>query len=139
MTLGGDLTAALPQLRAAAESMMIDTWTGTRGAGAPVLDTETGEYTSTSATVYTGPGRLRFRSNAAVLGVDAQTQNLVQQQPTLSLPVAGSEGVRIGDTFTCTAAVNDSAVVGTVVRVTGVHVQTYSTARRFPVELISGA
>jgi hypothetical protein len=49
VSLAADLAGILPELRAAAESRMDSTWSGTRSAsGAPVLNEETGEYESTT-------------------------------------------------------------------------------------------
>lgn len=136
MTLRSDITAALPGLRAHAESLMVSTCTITRG-GTDVWNEETGAYDSTAETVYTGPCRVRFPSTV-VRETDAQNQFAVEQEPVLSLPVVGSELVTVDDVVTITANPFDTAMVGLTLRIAGVHTQTQATARRFPVEVTSG-
>ena len=135
MSLGDDIAAALPALRAEAESRMTDTWRITR-PGEPVWDEETGKYTTPDVTVYNGPGRLKFAS-AVVSDVEAGGQLIAAQRPRLDLPVSTSGGVRVGDTAVLTASRNDAASVGLRVTIEGVFFQTDATARRFPVEVQS--
>lgn len=135
MTLGYSLSAALPRLRAQAESRMTDTVRITRD-GTPVWDDETGTYTPTTTTVYTGKARLKL-STSVVGNVDAQGQLLAAQSPRLDLPVATSGGVQVNDSVEVTASVNDPASVGLRLTIEGVFFQTDATARRFPVEVQS--
>lgn len=137
MSLGSDIAAALPGLRAQAESLMVSVCTITRGGGAGVWNESTGQYDSTAVTVYSGPCRVRFPSTV-VRESDTQNQFTVEQEPLLSLPVAGSEGVTVDDVVTITANPSDSAMVGLTLRIAGLHAQTQATARRFPVEVTSG-
>lgn len=126
-------TGALARGRAIAEARMTDTVRVTR-ATEPVFDEETGTYTPTIVTVYSGPGRLKL--NSTVVGaVDAQGQNLASQSPRLDLPVSTSGDVRVNDTVEVTASVNDPASVGLRLNIEGVFYQTDATARRFPVEV----
>jgi hypothetical protein len=136
VSFAADLAGILPELRAAAESRMDSDWSGVRSApGAPVLNEETGEYESTTEPVYAGRGRLAFKSTVTS-DLDVQSQSVVRQEPTLSLPVATSTGVTVGDVFVCTAHDNDPALVGVKVRVSGIHGGSV-TARRFPCEALS--
>lgn len=126
MTLGTDILATLPELRVQAESMMTGTCIITR-SGERVFDETTGDYTSTSTPVYSGPCRVRFES-AVATPVDAQSQVYIRQQPTLHLPVAGTDGIQV----------DDVATVGTLtLRIVGLHADTHATARRLPVELLN--
>ena len=135
MSLGYDLSAALAELRAQAESRMTDTVRITR-PGESVFDNETGTYTPTVVVVYNGPGRLKLASTV-VSDIDAGGQVLAAQRPRLDLPVAASGGVRVNDTATITASTNDPASVGVRLNIEGVFYQTDATARRFPVEVQS--
>lgn len=115
---------------------MTDTWRCTRGGGREFND-ETGEWTNTPPeVVYDGPGRLRDRSTIGSRD-DVQGVTTVSSQLILSLPVATSSGVKVDDHLECTAALSDPALVGVRVRVTDLHLQTHSTARRFTVEVTS--
>lgn len=136
VSLGEVLSAALPELRAHAESRMTDTVKITRGAGEPVWDEETGMYDDAPVDVYEGPARLRLASSV-VGDVDAQGQLLAAQTPVLSLPVLTSGGVKVNDTVLITASQNDPALVGLVLNVEGLFFQTDATARRLQVEVQS--
>lgn len=135
MSLGADVQAALPQLRAQAESLMIDACT-ISGGTTSVFNEETFEYETVTAETYSGPCRLRFAATA-VQDVEAAGQLLVVQRATLSLPIATSGAVLEGHVATITACVNDPALVGRKFRIEGGHHQTFATARRFPVEEIT--
>ncbi|MGC5078465.1 DUF6093 family protein [Agrococcus sp. DT81.2] len=122
--------------RRLAEKLMVDRWRCTRGS-APVFDDETGEWTAPAGeVVYDGPGRLRD------LDVDSpraetQGETTIVSALRLWLPWDASAGLRVDDVLECTAAGEDPALVGTKVRITDLHLQTHSTARRFSVEVDS--
>lgn len=144
MSLGYDIAAALPGLRAQAESMMIDRCVVERETPGTVLNEETGQYEPTRVRVYPpaesldtdGPCRYKA-ANTAVRDVEAAGQLLIEQTATLSLPVATSLEVAEGDYVTFTASAFDPQMVGLEVRISGEHHQTFATARRFPVEEVS--
>ncbi|MBT2502982.1 hypothetical protein J7E22_10590 [Curtobacterium sp. ISL-83] len=96
----------------------------------------TGELTTPMRTILESPCRLRFISGVTS-DVDAAAQLLVAQTAVLSLPIDGTGAIRPNDLVTITAASLDPSQVGTVLRVTGRHFQTMSTARRLSVELVS--
>lgn len=110
---------------------MRDTWRCVRGSER-VFDDVTGEWTQEPGeVVYDGPGRLR--------DMDGDSPRLVVQGETtasaslrLSLPVGTSGGLRIDDVLECTDAV-DPSMVGVEARITDLHIQTDSSARRFSV------
>lgn len=125
----------LARFQKMAEALMDDAWRCERGGGREFND-ETGEWTDTPPmVVYDGPGRLRDKSGVGSRD-EVQGVTLVESQLILSLPIATSAGLKMGDTLTCTAALDES-LVGTVVKVTDLHLQTHSTARRFSVEVTS--
>ena len=131
-----DVSATLPALRAAAESMMVDSWRCERGAGR-VYDDVSGEWVeSPPEVVYVGPGRLRDQDGYGRRD-ETQGETTVVGTLRLSLPVATSGDVRVDDVLECTAAPFDSSLVGVRVRVTDLHQSTFSTARRFSVEVES--
>lgn len=137
MTLGADASVALPGLRAEAESLMLSTCTITRGGAEPVWNDATGDYdTAAGGTVYAGKCKIRFLSSV-VRESDAQSQFVTEQEPTLYLPIDGSEAVTIGDTVFVTANPQDTGMVGKSFRVAGVHTQTYATQRRLPLEVVT--
>lgn len=135
MSLGDDLSAALPGLRAQAESMM-ESGCRIGPQGVEGTDDDLNRTVTIADPVYVGPCRVRFVSTVTS-DEDAGTQDVAVQQALLSLPVAGSEGVRTGHMVEITANPHDGGLIGRVFRVTGYHGQTYATARRFPLELVT--
>lgn len=122
--------------RSFAERLMTTQCTVTRTLGKPSLNND-GTYSSVTTTVYTGPCRVRFVSNA-VSEVDLQAQELVKQNAILSLPVnLSTTSVRTGDVALITANALDPGLNGRRFRISGIHAQTHATARRFTVELVS--
>ena len=135
MTLADDIAAALPELRAQAESMMVDACLIT-SAGEPVWDDATGTYLPpTLTTVYEGKCRVR-NANPAPQSADAGEAMWAVDLIVLSLPVSGSEAVADGHEVTFTAA-RDSALLSVTAVVQAGHVQTNSTARRLPCKVVS--
>jgi len=129
MSLGWDITAALPGLQVEAESMMVDTVRVRRRSGNPIPDPATGELVYTFTTIYEGKCRLVMRA-ARARDVDSQSQLLAVQSPELHMP-ASVTGVLPDDVF---ELLSGDLVSG---RIAGVHVATFKTARRFPVEIAS--
>lgn len=107
-------------------------------------NTTTGKVEKTWTTVYEGPGRLRA-TDTQPRDVDAAGQRLVEQTPTVSLPigedlriVTGSSGaVRPDDVGEVIANPDDVSAVGLRFRIAGEHDQTHSTSRRLPVEVLT--
>jgi hypothetical protein len=95
-----------------------------------------GEPAFTEAELFEGPCRLVLRSGV-VRDVDAQSQLLAVQGPRLDVPVVGTGGVKNGDRFEILSSATDSALVGLSGVVSGMFPQSYSTARRLPVEVVS--
>jgi len=117
--------------RTLAESMMESTVVIKR-AGTPSEDAN-GVLTPTYTTIYSGVCRLRM-TEARSDEVAVAGQALAKQNPTLSIPVSatGSADVRVDDIATVTTPLDSLIVLG---RIAGIHSQTHSTARRFPIEV----
>ena len=135
MTLADAIAATLPELRAHAESMMVDTCTITRAStGAPVVDNNNGTVTPAApATIYAGPCRVQLPDaveKAEEVGGDA----LSVQAAIISLPVAGSESVAVGDVVTVTNATFDADLSGVTYVVRGLHRKSHATSRRLRCE-----
>ena len=125
---------ALSLGRGVAESLMTDTVRVFRRVNGPVG--EDGNPTVTDTTIFEGPCRLVLRSSM-VRDVDAQSQLLAVQGPRLDVPVTGSGGVKNGDRFVILSSATDAELVGLEGVVAGMFPQSYSTARRLPVEVAS--
>jgi hypothetical protein len=114
--------------RAAAEAGMADTCTITR-VGTRTTDTTTGDVTSPTTTLYTGPCRIQ-QKQAQAQREDAGEDHLLLLRLEVQLPVAGTEGLKVGDRITVTAAVNDQDLVGRVFLVHDLAHASEKTARR---------
>ena len=133
--LGDAITAALPELRALAESLMVDTCTVTRASsGAPVVDNNNGTVTPAGRwTIYSGPCRVQV-PDAVEKIEEAGGDSLSVQAAIISLPIAGSESVAVGDVVTVTGATFDAELSGVTYVVRGLHRKTHATSRRLRCE-----
>lgn len=123
--------------RRAAESLMTDTCTITRGGGGKVFDPAAGEYvTAPGEQVYSGRCRVRPRDNADQV-VEAGGQNISLFPYVLSVPVS-EVAFAVDDLVTVTASVLDPALPGLVLRVRQVNVGSQVTARRLGCEQDAG-
>ena len=133
MSLGDDIAAVLPELRAQAESMMRDSCVIT-GTTAGTWDDATGTYGEpTSGTVYAGKCRLRMPRTTGSRA-DAGDASWAVDDGVLSLPVDGSQAVASGHVAVVTLGSDPMASITVTVQAT--HVQTDSTARRLPVKVV---
>ena len=135
MSLGDDLAAALPVLRAEAESMMRDACTVSRASDAPpVFNDETGLYEpATGSTVYSGRCQVQLVDVLPQVAVSGEA-DVSSQRAIVKLPVDGSEGVKIGDVVVITAATLDADLLGRSYVVRGLHHKSFATARRLQCE-----
>lgn len=133
MTLGSDITAALPELRAEAESRMTET--ATVGAVVDGVDPVTGNPTQEIADArYEGKARIRYGSvtastndgNGASIG-----QPLTTQSPYLSVPW-GSPRLYEGDQVHVTASASDALLVDRRYTIAGNAAIGQVTAHRYP-------
>ena len=139
--LRDDIAWALPQFRAVAESLMIDTCTITRtGVSEPVFDPETGQYTDPARlTVYTGKCRIQVTSIIAnSTSSNAGERAYAVQGSELQLPVDGTGDVSINDVAEITAAEFDDELVGRKFTVAARHEKSQATSRRLRVEEVTG-
>ena len=135
MTLGSDIAAALPGLRAEANSMMVSTGVVRRGTGVFTEDPVTHVESETFDTIYTGICRFKA-ANSQAGESDIPGAVVVDQGATLSLPIGapGAGDVRLNDVWECVTNPFDPSKVGKRARITGGHSQTFATAHRYPVE-----
>ena len=129
-------THALGSGRRLAESLMVTTVKVQR-AGEPVRNPEAGSVEPSMTAVYEGKARVRFPSSQP-RETDHAGQRTVEQHPTVWLPITVTD-VRLDDIGTVTANPPDPGIVGMTFRIVGLHAQTHSTSRRFPVEILSFA
>lgn len=121
--------SAVMQGRGAAERVMLDACVVRRKTGTAFNET-TGQYTDTTATVYTGACKLQDR---LVQGeAEAGGRETVTLASVLHLPVTVI-AVQVDDVAEMTAS-QDPAAVGRKLRVAQVFYKTYATARRLQVE-----
>lgn len=130
MTLGSDIAAALPGLRAEAESRMTDVVLVGRFEDG--VDEDTGDPTWVLATErYAGKARIRWGSRE-VTNADAPSMPITVQEPYLSIPF-GSPLLRDNDEVQVTAS-DDPILLGRRFRVQGYPVAGQVTAYRYPLE-----
>ena len=134
--IGHDIAAALPELRAHAESRMVDTVRVTT-PGSDTWDDATGTYTPGAATVhYTGKARIR-QGNPAPGATDAGETAWAVDRAVLSLPVALAVLPDGADVEVTAVGSLSASVVGQRYTVLGSHSQTDSTARRYVVQVVT--
>lgn len=132
--LGDDIAAALPELRAQAESMMTDSCVITGAGGEPVWDDGLGQYvTPAGSTVYSGKCRLRM-PRASGTRTEAGNASWAVDDAILSLPVDGSEAVASG--MAAVVALGNDPTASVALTVQAGHFQTHSTARRLPCKVV---
>lgn len=123
--------------RTVAEGLMESTCVITRTVpGVPPVNAD-GSNNDTTSDIYSGACRLRFPT-VRPEDVLVEGQSIVRDRGILSLPVVGdSAGVRADDMVVVTLSpVLDPGTVVTC-RIQAPFTQTHSTARRFPVQVIS--
>ena len=137
--IGAEIAAALPQLRAEAESLMRDTCMITRidPDGTPVFNSDTGLYVDPlPLTVYTG--KCRVKGNARFDHVvQAGGQPVTLYRFAVSVPV-GSITFKVDDIVHVTASALDPAMVGLNLRVRQPEFGSQITARRLGCEENAG-
>ena len=128
--LGDDIAAVLPELRAHAESMMVDECTIERPDGT-TLDPVTLEQVDTFAPVLTGQ-RCRVqrysgqgRNDSIIGGVEFGDAVLLLQLPLSALGVKRGDRVRI----TAVAPISDPALLGVTATVKADATKTHATKR----------
>lgn len=133
MLIGERIAAALPELRAHAESRMKDLCRVER-KGEPVRDPANGTYSDTWTLVYEGKCRVQNDSNLIRTTMTGERERSVDDT-SLHVPMSVT-GIEVGDRATITAAVNDPDLVNRVLWVSGHFHKADATARRLPVSEI---
>ena len=133
--LGDDITAALPELRAHAESLMVDECVVERRTGR-VLNEDTLEYVDQWAPVWSGQCRVQVRQTQPAVE-DTAGRVFTVTDAVVQLPVTGAVFAD-DDRVTVTASRHDPALVGVVFTVLSREVKTHPVMRRLYVsEVVS--
>ncbi|QWY79640.1 head-to-tail stopper [Arthrobacter phage Persistence] len=127
--------ALLLRGRAKAEEQMVDTCTITRGDGTTVTDPVTGEVTEVSTEVYAGKCKVQS-SNSSTSAPDAGGHTFTVVARQVHIP-ANAADVRDGDVITLTSSALNTFTVGKKYRVDGFTPDTYDTAARMPVKVMT--
>lgn len=120
--------SALARGRVAAELGMVDACTVRRRTGG-TREPTTGVPTQPYTTLYTGKCRIQ-QAVAVARPHEAGEDQVLVVRFDLQLPVAGTEGLKVSDEVTVTAAAHDQDLVGRVFVVWELAHKTEATARR---------
>lgn len=120
--------------RAAAQRLMVDTCVIDRKTG-QVFDEQTGTYTDTWSTVYSGSCRVQD-SGLSGHQVEAGERAVELQTRTLQVPMTVL-GLQVDDRVTITASALDPDLVDRVFRVSDLMHKSHATARRLPIEEVT--
>ncbi len=128
--------ALIARARAAAEAGMEDACTiRRRDAASDVTDPDTGQVTAAYAApdpLYAGRCRVQ-QQQAQANQQDAGEDYTLLLRLEVQLPVAGTEGLQVGDEITITAAAYDDDLTGRVFLVRDLSHKTHASARRVQV------
>jgi len=135
VSLGGDIAANLPELRAQAATRFSETFTVYTGADA--LDEETGLYAPSEAVLYANVrGRVKYPT--ATVSERAQgAQVSAIQDVQIHVGVGATPDVTVDSYWRGTASSMDASLVGRVYRTKGYAQSGTVTAHRYPVEQVS--
>lgn len=129
------LLRVLARGRLAAERTMTDTCV-IEEPGAPTTGTDA-TVTVNYTTVYAGKCRLQQHDGVATIAESGEA-NLLMVRRILMLPVAASEGVRMGHRVTMTDCVADPDALGRTFYVRDEQAKSHATARRLGIEEATG-
>lgn len=108
--IGDAVDAALPFMRDAATSLMVDTWQVTV-PGAPVWDDSTESYTAAETVLYDGPGR-ELPQRFTFTDSDVAGQSVTGTAVTVALPWDTDTATFLGHEQAATVTVAASPVPG---------------------------
>lgn len=131
LTLGEDLAQVLPELRAEAESLMVDACTVGR-PGETTTDPDTGELVTPLTPLYAGKAKVQTWE-AQESNPEAGGAGLTVQRYSVHVPV-GSFAPEVGDVVEITASALDANLVGRKYRVVALLHKSMATAYRLGVE-----
>lgn len=126
VTLGDDLAAVLPELRAMAESRMRAHYLVIR-PGEPVTD-ENGDVTYPVTVVYDGKGYMRYPGLAFEQNTDVAGATVVVSRIVVRIPFGPI--CRPGDLVYVRSDIDNSQLAGTLVRIGSIDDQSQATAQR---------
>jgi len=129
--LGDAIGAMLPELRAQAESMMVDTVQVIRPTGS-TTDSETGVVTTDGTVVYRGKARWKAPRNQAATD-EVGTAQVTSTSGELHMPV-GPYQPKPGDIATCISCPLNPGQVGAKARLGSRFGGTHVTQYRVPFE-----
>lgn len=143
-----DVAGLLARARKAAEDLMVDTCVITRaGEGKGEFNDATGQYdTPARVTVY-GPdiephhGKCQLQIQSVTNSAsssNAGEREAVVQGDVLKLPVDGTGDVSIGDVAKIVSSAYDPSLVDREFTVSGRHAKSFASARRLPVQEVTG-
>jgi hypothetical protein len=121
--------SVLEKGRRAIERRMVDACTIRRADAGGTTDPDTGYPTQAYTELYAGKCRVQ-QSQTQAQQQDVGEDNLLLLRLEVQLPVAGTEGLAVGDEITMTAAVNDADLVGRVFLIHDLAHATEKTSRR---------
>lgn len=137
MAIGDVIASALPRMRAAAESLMVDACVIRRIVG-ETTDPTTGVVSPVyGAPVYEGKCKLQQPRGGYPSTPDAGEHQWTLVPLFLHLPVEAGGGVKVDDRVEITAS-SDPSNTGRVLRVRSLERKTYATAARYLVEEVAG-
>lgn len=122
--------------RKAAEARMTDTCDIGYETKSEKVNPATGKHDTEFTATYSGVCRFKA-GNTAAGEIDAQGQLLVEQDQSLSLPIATSTAVRKNMVVRITSSKTDPGLPGTRARIKAPAVGSDLTARRFSLEVTS--
>lgn len=129
MVIGFDIAAALPEMQAEAESMMLDTIRVDQMGDTPVFDPATSASTvPVISTPYQGKARVKVADRQALDMVNADARTTVQRY-TVWVPVEVT-GLRPGLVVTVVES-GDLDMVGRTLLINAAQGGTFVTARKF--------
>ena len=134
--IGDDIAGVIGELRAQAESRMVDSCTVRRVVSVET-DPLTGLPTSTYDAVYSGPCEVRESDALRAMAGDSAGSTVTEQGRVLKVP-NGAPALVPGDVVDMDAGTATPRLRGVVLRVTGSHAGSWTTAQRVPVEVLSG-
>lgn len=145
--IGDDIAAALPEMRAQAESLMTDTCMATMPDpdGKPIWNSATGAYDDPPPITVYGPdiephrGKCKLKAPALVnpFNATAGPESWQVEQSVLSIPIDAPALTAVMTVTYLTAAYNPN-LAGRVFGVMGPHHESASTAQRVLVKEVVG-
>lgn len=140
--------AVLARARDAAEDLMVDTCIITRaGEGEGEFNEATGQYDAPARVTIYGPdvephrGKCQLQIQSVTNSAsssNAGEREAVVQGDVLKLPVDGTGDVSIGDVAKIVSSTHDPSLVDREFTVSGRHAKSFASARRLPVQEVTG-